>query len=343
MPNLKLQLAFFTVLIVGVSYMSFLVFQPYLSTLFIAVILRIAFDPMHEKVFQFVKGRKNIASAISISLILLLLIVPIGIIGGFLFDDIYLLYTRIATGNVDFRFIEQAVLPVQEFVQGFVPEFSLNPLLYARQGLSFLVSHIGSIFSSIVSLVFSFFIMMLALFYLFRDGHAFRKYVIVLSPLADNYDESILKKLAQSVASVLRGSLLVAIIQGLLTGFGFAIFGVPNPVLWGGVAARAALVPNIGTSLVVGPAIIFLFWGGFTTAAVGLLIWGSTIVGLVDNLLAPQLMTQGLKVHPLLILLSVLGGFAFFGPIGFIAGPVLVTLFITLLDMYPAIVSGRSL
>ncbi len=343
MINSKLQLGFFTVLTISVFYMSFLVFEPYLKTLFIAIILRIAFDPVHEKILHFVKGRKNLASAFTIVCIFVFIIAPIGIVGAFLFDDIRALYTRIATGTVDLSFIEQAVFPVQEFIRGFVPDFSLDPLLYARQGLSFVIGHIGSVFSGAVSFLFSFFIMLLALFYLFRDGSDFRSYVVFLSPLSDTYDENILRRLAESVASVLKGSLLVAIIQGVLTGVGFAIFGVPNAIVWGAVAAVAALVPNVGTTLVLLPAVIFLFWSGFTVPAFGLLIWGVTIVGLVDNLLSPHLMSKGLRVHPLLILLSVLGGFAFFGPIGFVAGPVLITLFITLLNMYPSVVSGRPL
>ena len=343
MINNKLQVGFFTLLITLVAALSFLVLKPYLAALFIALILRITFEPVHVKIARFIRGRENLSALISTFTVVVFIVLPFVLVGFFLFDSVHNLYTRIADGNIDFRFLDQLVLPIQDFVRGFVPDFSIDPLQYARQGLTFLLAHVGSIFSSAVSLGFNFLLMLLGLFYFFRDGDRFRKNIIFLSPLSNNYDESILNKVTDALSSVVRGSLLIALIQGILAAIGFLMFGVPNPVLWGAVAAVAALVPNLGTTLVLLPAIIFLFWSGAFVPAIGLLIWGVVIVGLVDNLLAPYLMTRGLKVHPFLILLSVLGGIWFFGPVGFLAGPVLVALFMTLLDMYPSIVSGKSL
>ena len=338
--NSRLQGIFFTVLIVGVLFLSFLVFKPYLGALCIAVILRIVFDSLHDRILHFSRGSENLAAIISTLVIVFFIIVPVVVVGILLFDDIQNLYFGIVSGSIDFSLVERFTLPARDLVRGFVPDFSVDLEDYARQGLSFLLGHIGSVFSSIVSLIFNFFLMLLGLFYLFRDGKRFRKHIIFLSPLSNNYDESILTRLSEGVSSVVKGSLLIALIQGLFAAAGFLIFGVPNPILWGALAAIAALVPNLGTTLVVLPAIIFLFWTGATGSAAGLLLWGVIIVGLIDNLLAPYLMKKGLKVHPFLILLGVLGGFAFFGPIGFLAGPVLVALLTALLDMYPSIMAG---
>jgi len=340
MTNSKLQGVFFTVLIVGVLFLSFLVFKPYLGALCVAVILRIVFDSFHDKTLRVVRGSENLSAVISTLTIVFFIIVPLIVVGGFLFDDIQSLYLKIVSGSIDFGFVERLTAPVHNFIEGFIPDFSADLREYVRDGLSFLLAHIGSVFSSIVSLIFNFFLMFLALFYLFRDGKRFRKSVIFLSPLSDNYDESILVRLSEGVSSVVKGSLLVAIIQGALAALGFFIFGLPNPMLWGSFAAIAALVPNLGTALVVLPAIIFLYWQGAAGSALGLLVWGVVIIGLVDNLLAPYLMKKGLKVHPFLVLLGVLGGFAFFGPLGFLVGPVLVALLMALLDMYPAIMGN---
>ncbi|MDO8482629.1 MAG: AI-2E family transporter [bacterium] len=340
MTNSRLQGIFFTVLIVGVFFLSFLVFKPYLGALCVAVILRIVFDSFHEKVSRFVRGSENLSAVISTLTIVFFIIVPLVVVGVFLFDDIQNLYLKIVSGNIDFSFVERLTSPARDFIKGFIPDFSADLREYAREGLSFLLTHIGSVFSSIMSLIFNFFLMLLALFYLFRDGKRFRKSVIFLSPLSDNYDESILVRLSEGVSSVVNGSLLVAIIQGALAALGFFIFGVPNPMLWGSIAAIAALVPNLGTALVVLPAIVFLFWTGTVGPALGLSVWGVVIIGLIDNILAPYLMERGLKVHPFLVLLGVLGGFAFFGPLGFLVGPVLVALLMALLDMYPSIMGN---
>ncbi len=155
-----------------------------------------------------------------------------------------------------------------------------------------------------------------------------------ISPLAEADDETIFKKLALAVSAVVRGSLIVAFIQGILATVGFMIFGLPNPVLFGTIAAIAALVPGVGTALVLVPAIGYLFLSGNTFGAAGLFIWGTVVVGLVDNFLGPQLIGNKMKLHPLAVFLAVLGGIVFFGPIGIIVGPLVISLFSALLDVY---------
>mgnify|MGYP001572074651 FL=1 len=181
------------------------------------------------------------------------------------------------------------------------------------------------------------FIFLVALYYLFKDGDKLKTAVVSLSPLQDIHDETIFNKLEVTINSVIRGSLAIALIQGILTAIGFAIFGVPNATLWGSVAAIAALVPGIGTALVLLPAILYLYLSGETLSAVGLLLWGMTAVGLVDNFLGPKLVERGMQLHPFLILLSILGGISFFGPLGFLLGPLILGLLFALLEVYSAI------
>jgi predicted PurR-regulated permease PerM len=104
--------------------------------------------------------------------------------------------------------------------------------------------------------------------------------------------------------------------------------------LWGSFAVVAALIPGFGTALVIVPGVIYLFFASTTLHAIGLLIWGILGVGLIDNYLGPLLVNRGVHIHPFLILLSVMGGLVFFGPIGFIAGPLLVALLFALLEIY---------
>ena len=129
----------------------------------------------------------------------------------------------------------------------------------------------------------------------------------------------------------------MALIQGILTAVGFTFFGIPNATLWGSVAAITALIPGIGTALVLLPAILYLYFSGETLFAVGLLLWGMTAVGLVDNFLGPKLVERGMRLHPFLILLSVLGGVGFFGPLGFLLGPLVLSLLFALIEIYFAI------
>ena len=128
--------------------------------------------------------------------------------------------------------------------------------------------------------------------------------------------------------------MIIAVIQGASTSIGLAIFGVPNAIIWGMVAAVASLIPGLGTSLIILPAILYLFLNEQTMQAAGLIIWGMTAVGLIDNFLGPKIVGRGMKLHPLLVILAVLGGFAFFGPIGFILGPLTLGMFLALFDIY---------
>jgi predicted PurR-regulated permease PerM len=154
------------------------------------------------------------------------------------------------------------------------------------------------------------------------------------SPLPDEEDRMILDRTARAVRAVATGTLLLAIIQGTLVAIGFFIVGIDRPILWGTLASVGALMPGIGTTIVTGPAIIYLFATGQLFWGVVLLAYAAVVVGLIDNFLGPYLIGRQSKLHPFIILIAVLGGISVFGPIGFIVGPVIVTLFFILLEIY---------
>ena len=130
------------------------------------------------------------------------------------------------------------------------------------------------------------------------------------------------------------GVLLVSLIQGTLAAIGFTIFGIDRAVLWGAVGAILAMIPGLGTLAIMVPGILFLALTGAVPAAIGLAIWTIVTVIVVDNIIGPQLMSRGNNLHPFIMLTSVMGGISTFGPIGFIVGPVIVTLFTVLLEVY---------
>lgn len=187
------------------------------------------------------------------------------------------------------------------------------------------------------SYIVGIFIFLISLYFLFKDGHKLKKAVIALSPLQDIHDEAIFNKISLAINSVIKGNLAVALIQGTLTAIGFAIFGIPNATLWGSVATITALIPGIGTTLVLFPAILYLLLTEKMLFAIGLLLWGVLVVGLADNVLRPKLVEQGIRLHPFLILLSIFGGLSFFGPLGFLLGPLVLSLLFALLEIYFAI------
>lgn len=339
MNTRKVELGFFFFLAAAAGTVSFFIFQPYLGALFVALVFAIVFRPLHQAVAARVR-RAGISAFLTLLFLLLVVLIPATLFGFFLLDDAQRLYQSLSADGAVTGRLDAAFLPVERYLQGLVPDAKIRVYDYLDGALSFLIDNFGGVFNRAVGFVFKAFIMLLALFYLFRDGKRFRSYIIALSPLANEYDERILKRLEGAIASVVQGKLMIIFIQGILASAGFWLFGLPHPVLLGALTSLSALIPAVGVGLVFIPVVLYALWSGGVGAAVGLLVFGAAL-GAVDNLLGPVLYERGLQTHPLLILLSVLGGLALFGPVGFLAGPVTLSLLLALVDIYPLLFQGN--
>jgi predicted PurR-regulated permease PerM len=283
--------------------------------------------------------KKGLAAFFALLFTLIVVCLPIGVFGFFVFQEAQELYTRLSIGSI--QSIEGITSPIESFIEGKFPGFDINLEPYARQATVWITEHIGSFFAGTAQAVIGFMLWLIAYFYFLRDGEKFVNLIIEYSPLSKDNTRTILIRLKQTISSVVRGSILIAIIQGILTGIGFALFGIPSAGLWGSVAIISALIPGIGTALVLAPGIIFLFATGSTIGGLGLLAWGIVAVGLIDNVLGPSLMGRGVNIHPLFILLSVLGGIVLVGPIGLLVGPVIISAVMTLASMHPKLVEEK--
>lgn len=339
MESKKLETNSFLFLLLVAGVLTFFVFLPYLSSLVFAITLAIVFRPIYEWMSEAMGDRNGLAAILMVLLILILVVGPLTLLGFKVFQEARNVYASLAeSGGGDFT--TSVTQSIEKTIRGFYPDFKLDFTDYSSKALTWFTDNLGKIFSSITSLIINFFVGLLALFYLFKDGDKLRDFVIKYSPLSRNYNDDIFDKLKLTLNSVFRGSLIVALAQGIVAGIGFFIFGVPNPAFWGSFVVIASLIPSIGSAIVIVPAVIFLYFTGSGIAAIGLLAWGILVVGLIDNFLRPYLIERGIKIHPLLILLSVLGGIQFFGPIGFIAGPLVLSLLFTLLNIYSTLVMG---
>lgn len=316
--------------------LAFFIFKPFLYAIILAIVVAIVFDPVHKKILNATRNTKALSALLSTVVVLILLVVPISFLGVQIIQESSQLYSTIinedGADNLT-RNLNSILLNLFAFSP--VPiEFSLDVNHYVRQGLEWLLQNLAPLFASFAQIVMSIFIFLIALYYMFKDGHRLKDAIISLSPLSNAYEKTIFDKLALAVNSVIKGSLAVALVQGALTATGLFLFGVPNPILWGTVAAVTALIPGIGTAIVILPAVLYLFLNGEMFAATGLLIWGLTAVGLIDNFLAPKLIERGIRLHSFLVMLSILGGLIFFGPIGFLLGPLVLSTLFVLLEIY---------
>ena len=339
MTNKKPQKYFFVAIFIAGLAVTLLLLRPFLSIIMASGAIAIIFHPLQKSIQKIVK-RKTATAFISLLLILIVILTPLFFFSWRILQEASALYFKLV--NNDINEISQVALFLRGLAQKFFPQtdFQFDLQSLASPLLNSSIKKISGVFTSALHIFLSLTIGLIALYYFLKDGDEIKKKIFALSPLADKYDQGLFDTLKKTITATVRGSLLIAVIQGALTSVGFAIFGIPNAALWGSFAVLSALIPGLGTVLVIGPGVLYLLIIGSLPNALGLLVWGLVAVGLIDNLLGPKLIQKGTALHPLLILLAVLGGISLFGPVGFLVGPIIMSLFFALVKIYPDIISS---
>lgn len=335
MKNSRSANHFFLVLLLASATLVFFVFRPYLASIILGASLAVIFARFSGYLEKRLKLGKTIGAFLVTLFALLIILLPATFYGIKIVQEAGQAYSTISGPDFGGVF-ESFVRKIQTYLP-WLPAATADIQNYLKTGLNLLVNNFGALFSGVMDLAVSFLISLITLYVLLKNSVALKKKILEWSPLPTILDEEIINKMHLAVSSVIKGTLGMAIIQGLVAGIGFIIFGVPQPMLWVLACVFASLIPIVGSGLVTVPSAIYLFFFGSPIAALGMLLWGTFLVGTIDNIIRPLLMEKGIDAHPFLILLSVLGGISFFGPIGFLLGPVLVTLLFTLLDSYPRI------
>ncbi|MFH0890558.1 MAG: AI-2E family transporter [Candidatus Liptonbacteria bacterium] len=330
---------YFAVLFVVILLAGY-IFWPSVTALVLALTFAAAFRPVYQFLKVFLRW-EFLASLATVLLVLIVVFVPLGYFAREIFNQATALYVGLAQGQAD----------PGNFIRH-ISETKIGQLLpsvtgaeldrYVRESLNWLVGQFGSIFQEITNILFTLFISLIGLYYFLKDGERFRLQLMRTLPIHPDYAEEVFRHTARAIKSVVLGALAIAVIQGVVSGVGFTIFGVPRPALWAAITIIAALVPTFGTALVIIPVVAYLFISGSTGSALGMVIWGTVAVGLIDNFLGPKLMQYGTKLHPLFILLSVIGGISVFGAIGFLVGPIVLALLASLLDIFPKIITPEA-
>ncbi len=332
MPQDKLERYFFTALFLGALFLVGLLLYPYFGALAVALVLAVLVHPLYLRILSVLKSESFSALA-AVLIALVAILIPASALG-------YLIVGEVRTAGESLRqntSIVAAFDPVQEQVNARLPQgFKLDVRRIAGEVVGWLSNNIAAAFASTASFVLKLFVSLIALYYFIKDGPAYKQLLLRFSPLTDDADEEILHKLELVTHALVRGRLMIAVIQGALTSIGFLMVGLPNPILWGSVAAVTAILPTVGTAFVTVPAFLYLVVIHAYVPALVFAIWGIVVIGLVDNILGPRLMGhgRGVSIHPLLILLSVLGGLELFGASGFLTGPLLLAFLIALGHIY---------
>jgi predicted PurR-regulated permease PerM len=206
----------------------------------------------------------------------------------------------------------------------------------AKTAGSFLVGFASRMTATTAAFLLDLFVMLYAMFFFFRDGHRILERIFYYTPLSDEDETRMFTQFASITRATVKGTLVIGVIQGTLAGIAFWVAGIEGAALWGTIMTILSIIPGIGAALVWVPVVIVLFVTGQHLTAILLATWCAAVVGTVDNFLRPVLVGRDAKMPDLLILIGTLGGLFLFGPIGFIVGPIVCGLFLTVWDIYGA-------
>lgn len=333
--------AVFFVTLIFLFYQMAHILAPFSSALLWAAILALALHPLHTRVLGVCKGKAGLAAALMTFVTVLVIVVPTIFLLGLCATQAIALYEWATTGIESGKLLElwdSFFASLTKQFGAFTPLAGLDIKGLVVKNLgdvsSALAGQIGALLKNTMLLAVNLVIMLISLFVFFRRGEEYYRAAMELLPFSAEQKQSVAQRLYDTFSAVINGVFLIALLQGALTGIGFALFGVPLAVLWGFVAALLALLPIGGAALVWIPGVIFLFVSGATAKAVLLLIWGVAVVSLVDNILKPFLIGRKANIPMFILFLALLGGLQVYGVLGLLFGPLVVTLLMTFIQIY---------
>lgn len=325
-------------LIAALLYLVWRIVAPLWQPLVWAILLGALLTPVNRRLTRRLRNRGNLASAITTAGVVLLLLMPVVAIAGAVAAQAAQLLKRIDTdalrpSNLDLSHVPLLAKPlgwVQATTGVTLGQIEGWVVTGAKRLLEAMASSGPAVMLGALGTLVSFVLMLFVLFFVLRDGPAFAEQVVRLLPVERRLRQRLWRHLIDVTRAVFMGIGLTAIVQGVLLGIGFAIAGLPSPLVFGVLGALFALVPVVGTTIVWLPAVIWLLVQGETGYAIFMAAWGVVVVGSVDNFLRPILISGRVEVPTLAVFIGVMGGLSAFGFIGLFLGPIVLGLVVAL-------------
>ena len=338
----RFRRGFLLLLVVGITAAFIFVVKDFLMTIFVAAIFSGLFHPLYRRLRAAFGGRESLASAVTLLLMILVIGVPIVAIVTVVTQEAVRMTETVTpwvkqivseptrlNAYVDRIPGIERIAPYREALQNKAGE--------AAAGIGrVILSKLSGTTRGTLALIVDFFIMLYAMFFFLTDGGRYLKSILHYLPLREAEQQQMLQRFVSVTRATLKGSLLIGILQGTLSGVAFALLGIPGAVLWGLLMVVLSVLPVIGGALVWVPAAIVLALQGAWIKALVLAGFCSLFIGSIDNILRPRLVGHDTQMSDLLVLFSTLGGITAFGAIGFIVGPIIAALFVTIWEIFGA-------
>lgn len=328
------------VIALALGYLSFRIMQPFLSPIAWAVSLSIVFYPLYMFILKYLKS-PALTSVSTLLIVVALIIGPFSYFSYLLAVELAHILKDLQAGGAEGLFQSASDSALANMLNMFFERLGIDKAeAYdsIRNSVRDVVKNLAAGLSKGVGSVFGigvdFVIMIFTLFFFLKDGSTILRSASEFMPFSAEQKKKLTGQVKDIVISTLYGSVVVAIIQGLLAGAAYWLLGVPSPVLWGMMTAIAAFLPLVGAFVVWGPVAVYLFFSSGILFSIIMALTGIFLISLVDNILRPILIGERTKMPVLIIFFSVLGGIKFFGLIGFIAGPLVIALFMSIIKMF---------
>jgi predicted PurR-regulated permease PerM len=341
----------FVFLVIAVSLAFVWILRPFLGAVLWSVILAIMFQPLYRRICKSWRQR-TLAAVGTLFLVLVLVILPLTLLAVLLVQEGLGTYQRIQSGELDVgRYLQQIFDALPAWVTTLLDRVGLTSLRRVQErvtsglteSLRFLASQALNIGQNAFEFVVSLAVMLYLLFFLLRDGDGLSRRIRDAIPIRPEPLRSLAERFATVIRATVKGNVVVALVQGMLGGLILSLLGIGAPILWGALMALLSLLPAVGAAIIWLPVAVYLLVTGAVWKGVVLIAYGVLVIGLIDNILRPILVGKDTQMPDYLVLISTLGGIAAIGLNGFVIGPVIAALFITVWDIVSASRAERGL
>lgn len=335
-------------LVILLGYLTYKILDPFLNPIAWAIVFAIVFYPLYISLLRYMKY-KSLASAITVSIIILIILGPFTYLSFLLVDDIRNFLEGLNSGTFESlkniltnSKISQIIERIQSNLGMEGVDFGKLITENIKKIGHEIVTRLSSGLKNITTVFLNFIFMLFAVFFFLRDGPGFLSRIRDYLPFPDEDKNRLISKVKDMIISTVYGGVVVALVQGLIGGITFYLLGIPSAVLWGAAISVMSFLPMLGTFSVWGPMTGYLFIQGLYGKGIILLIVGSLGISMVDNILKPIIISGRTKMPTLAVFFSVLGGIKIFGFIGFIMGPLVLALFISVFEIFRHIEGGEN-
>jgi len=320
-------------------YLCYRIAEPFLSPIFIAVVVAVVFFPLHARIA--VRVRRPNAAALSMLAVVFTMAIPALFMGIVATRELHATYQSVSAKSAAegglapymMHMLEAPLRVMGRYAGVSALNIRSSVLEWADQASRYLLGHgaqaLGNIFDFVLRTAAVFF----TLFFLFRDGREICRQLMAALPLPEEKSAKLMTRIYDAIIATAYGGIAVAVIQGALNALGFWAVGIPAPILWGIAAGVASLIPVVGTALVWTPAAVALFLAGHWIRALILVALEFARALLIDTVIRPYVISGRAKIPNLLLFFALLGGAKAFGIVGLFIGPVVVAVTTAVIDL----------